>query len=141
MPTRKSNAEWNGDLKSGKGRMAFGSGAFEGQFSFDSRFESGTGTNPEELLAAAHAGCFSMAFSNILDDNGHTPESVKTTAAVSLGEKDGEPHIGEVKLTCQAKVPGISQDEFDDLADKAKRGCPVSKLFADADISLEATLV
>lgn len=140
MAARKANAHWQGDLKSGKGTMAFGSGAFEGQYSFSSRFEEGTGTNPEELIAAAHAGCFSMAFSNILAQAGHTPESVKTEATVHLEVTDDGPAITRIDLSCDASVPGISEVEFQEHAEAAKSGCPVSKVLAAAEISLEAKL-
>lgn len=140
MAERKANARWNGDLKSGKGRMALGSGAWEGQYSFSSRFEEGTGSNPEELIAAAHAGCFSMALSNILAEAGHGPESVSTEATVHLEMTDSGPTITRIELVCQAVVPGISEDEFNKHADAAKTGCPVSKVLAAADIHLTTTL-
>lgn len=140
MTIRKSNAQWNGDLKSGKGQMKLGSGAWEGQYSFSSRFEEGTGTNPEELIAAALAGCFSMALSNILAEAGHKPESVETEARVHL-EFGGEgPGIPRIELVSEAVVPGISEDEFLKHAEAARKGCPVSKVLAGADISLQATL-
>lgn len=140
MSVRKSNAQWQGDLKSGKGRMALGSGAWEGQYSFSSRFEEGIGSNPEELIAAAHAGCFSMALSNILAEAGHTPDSVSTEAKVHLEMGDDGPSIPRIELVCEATVPGISDDEFQQHADAAKKGCPVSKVLAGAEISLNATL-
>lgn len=140
MTIRKANARWQGDLKSGKGRMALGSGAWEGQYSFGSRFESGTGSNPEELIAAAHAGCFSMALSNILAEAGHTPDWVETQADVHLEMGDDGPSIPRIDLVTEAKVPGISEDEFQKHADAAKKGCPISKLLASAEISLKATL-
>lgn len=140
MATRKANANWQGDLKSGKGRMAFGSGAWEGQYSFSSRFEEGSGSNPEELIAAAHAGCYSMALSNILAEAGHTPDSVSTEAKVHLEVGDDGPSIPRIELTTEAVVPGISEDEFHKHANAAKAGCPVSKVLAGAEISLNATL-
>ncbi|NBB94090.1 MAG: OsmC family peroxiredoxin [Gammaproteobacteria bacterium] len=140
MTVRKANARWQGDLKSGKGHMAFGSGAWEGQYSFSSRFESGTGSNPEELIAAAHAGCFSMALSNILAEAGHTPDSVETQARVHLEMGDDGPGIPRIELVTEAVVPGIGEDEFLEHAEAAKKGCPVSKVLAGADISLEARL-
>jgi len=106
MPTRKATASWSGDLPNGSGTMAFGGGAFEGAFSFRSRFEDGVGTNPEELIAAAHAGCFSMALSNILAEAGHTPEKVNTTAHVHLDPKN-EPPIKKIELVTEADVPGL----------------------------------
>jgi len=140
MAIRKSSAKWNGDLKSGKGEMRLGSGAWEGQYSFSSRFEEGTGTNPEELIGAAHAGCFSMALSNILAEAGHKPESVETEARVHLEMGSGGPAISRIELVSQAVIPGISEEEFLKHAAAAKDGCPVSKVLAGADISLEATL-
>lgn len=140
MTVRKANARWQGDLKSGKGHMAFGSGAWEGQYSFSSRFESGTGSNPEELIAAAHAGCFSMALSNILAEAGHKPESVETHAKVHLEMGDDGPSIPRIELVTEAVVPGIDEDEFHQHAEAAKKGCPVSKVLAGAEISLNATL-
>ena len=120
--------------------MAFGSGAFEGQYSFKSRFESGTGTNPEELIGAAHAGCFSMAFSNMLAQAGHVPDRVDTTARVHLEPVDGKQTISRIELVCEADVPGIRSDEFQKIAAEAKAGCPVSRALAAVEISLEATL-
>jgi osmotically inducible protein OsmC len=139
MPTRKANAQWQGDLKSGKGSMALGSGAFEGQFSFKTRFEDGKGTNPEELLAAAHAGCFSMQFSAMLAADGHTPDSVQTEAKVHFAVDD-TPTIDRIDLVCRGKVPGIDEDTFKQTAHKAKEACPVSRLFKGATIELDATL-
>jgi len=140
MPTRSSRAQWSGDLKAGRGTMTVGSGAWEGPYSFRSRFEEGEGTNPEELLAAAHAGCFSMALSNILAEAGHPPESVRTRADVHLELGEGGPSIPRIDLHLEADVPGIDEDEFLEHAEAAKKGCPVSKLFR-ADISLDARLV
>lgn len=140
MQVRNADAQWEGDLKSGRGRMALGSGAFEGPFSFKSRFEDGSDTNPEELLGAAHAGCFSMAFSNELSEAGHTPESVRTQARVHFGVTDDGPTISRIELTTQGRVPGISEEEFQRIAQAAKEGCPVSKLFQGAPIELDATL-
>lgn len=138
MPQRKADAVWKGDLKSGKGTMKFGSGAFEGAYSFASRFEEGTGTNPEELIGAAHAGCFSMALSNELDQAGFTPESVDTTAKVTLDAGAGA--ITKINLKTSAKVPGIDNDKFQEIAKGAKENCPVSKALKGVDISLDATL-
>lgn len=138
---RESNARWEGDLRQGKGTMALGSGAFEGQYSFRSRFEDGTGTNPEELIGAAHAGCFSMAFSNMLAQAGHTPTSIRTTARVHLEPIEGKQTISRVELSCEGDVPGIEEETFHRIADEAKAGCPVSRALAAIEISLEATLV
>jgi len=138
---RESHARWEGDLRQGKGTMALGSGAFEGQYSFRSRFEDGTGTNPEELIGAAHAGCFSMAFSNMLAQAGHTPTSVRTTARVHLEPIDGKQTISRIELVCEGEVPGIDEETFLRIAGEAKAGCPVSRALAAIDISLEAKLV
>lgn len=140
MPTRSSRAQWSGDLKGGRGTMTVGRGAWEGSYSFRSRFEDGEGTNPEELLAAAHAGCFSMALSNILAQAGHAPESVRTRADVHLEMGENGPWIPRVDLHLEAKVPGIDESELREHAEAAKKGCPVSKLFR-AEISLDAKLV
>ncbi|MGK7370514.1 MAG: OsmC family protein, partial [Candidatus Halalkalibacterium sp. M3_1C_030] len=128
MPQRKANAIWKGDLKGGKGTMKFGSGAFEGSYSFASRFEEGTGTNPEELIGAAHAGCYSMALSGDLAKAGFTPESVETNANVTLEMVDGAPKISKIKLTVKANIPDIEDDKFQELAKGAKENCPVSKV-------------
>jgi osmotically inducible protein OsmC len=121
--------------------MAFGSGAFEGAYSFRSRFADGPGTNPEELIAAAHAGCFSMAFSNLLAQVGHVPKSVRTTARVHLEPVDGKQSITLVELITEGVVPGIGEEDFQRIAAEAKAGCPVSRALAAVQISLEATLV
>jgi osmotically inducible protein OsmC len=122
--------------------MAFGSGAFEGAFSFHSRFEDGAGTNPEELIGAAHAGCFSMAFSNILAEAGFTPERVETVAHVRLEmTDDGGPTITQIALETEADVPEIDEETFQQHAAAAKEGCPVSKALAGTDITLDAKLV
>lgn len=138
---RDAQAQWQGDLREGKGKMALGSGAFEGQYSFRSRFADGPGTNPEELIAAAHAGCFSMAFSNLLAQAGHVPKSVRTTARVHLEPVDGKQSITLVELITEGVVADIGEDEFQRIAAEAKAGCPVSRALAAVQISLEATLV
>lgn len=140
MPTRKAEATWEGDLKGGKGRMKVGSGAFEGAFSFSTRFQDEPGTNPEELVGAAHAGCFSMAFSNMLAGEGHPPQSVHTRARVHLETTDDGPAITRIELVTRGRVPGISEQDFLRLAEAAKKGCPVSKALAGPEITLEATL-
>lgn len=140
MPTRNAHAKWNGDLQNGKGTMKLGSGAYEGSYSFKSRFEDGTGTNPEELIGAAHAGCYAMALSNELAEAGFTPESVKAKAKVELKMVDGDPTITTITLTVEASVPDIDEDEFMEHAEGAKEGCPVSKALAGVDIKLDATL-
>jgi len=140
MPTRSADATWEGNLPDGNGVMNMESGSYEGPFSFRSRFEDGEGTNPEELIAAAHAGCFSMAFSNVLDEEGYTPESVDTTAEVTLRMLEDGPAITKIHLTSTASVSDIDEETFQDLADAAKSGCPVSKALAGAEITLDATL-
>lgn len=140
MPTNKAFAQWNGDLPSGSGTMKLGRGGFEGSYTFKSRFEEGEGTNPEELIGAAHAGCFSMALANILAEAGHTPESVQTRADVRLEMVDGDPKITTVTLNVEADVPGLDQETFLKHAKAAKNGCPVSKALAGVDIKLEAKL-
>lgn len=141
MPTRKGTATWNGDLQNGKGNMKLESGAYEGQYSFQSRFEDGTGTNPEELIGAAHAGCYSMALSNMLAEAGHTPDRVSTTAHVTLKMVDGAPTITTIKLETEAEVPGLDDSTFQEHAQAAKEGCPVSKALAGTTINLDAKLV
>ena len=141
MPVRKASAVWNGTLKEGNGTMKMQSGAYEGKYSFGSRFEENPGTNPEELIAAAHAGCFSMALSGGLTKAGFTPERVETSAQAHL-EKVGEGFkITRIQLNCQATVPGIDDAAFQELAAGAKAGCPVSQALAGVDISLDAQLV
>ncbi len=140
MAVRSAEAEWKGTLREGAGKMKLGSGAYEGSCSFASRFEEGKGTNPEELIAAAHAGCFSMALSAGLTKAGHPPTRVHTTARVHL-EKVGEGFgITRIELTTEAQVPGIDNKAFQEQAEGAKKGCPVSKVLAGAQISLTATL-
>jgi osmotically inducible protein OsmC len=140
MPVRQAQAEWHGNLARGDGKMSFGSGAFEGSYSAASRFEEGEGTNPEELIAAAHAGCFSMAFALALSEAGHEPDSVETTAEVHIDKDDGGFSITQSNLTTQVKVEGLSEEEFQKLADEAKKGCPVSRALGAIEISLEAKL-
>ncbi len=141
MMTRKSDAEWLGGLMDGSGTVKLGSGAYNGPYSFKSRFESGTGTNPEELIAAAHAGCFSMALSAALECTGHSPKRIHTTAAVKL-EKDGDGFtITEIDLVTEGEVPGIDEATFVKIAEEAKKGCPVSKALAGPKINLKATFV
>ncbi len=139
MPTRKAHARWEG-AKQGRGRMDFGRGAFEGAYSFGSRFEEAPGTNPEELLAAAHAGCFSMALALALGQAGHDPEYVDVTAHVTVGPHDGGFRISKSHLVCEAHVPSLDPGEFQRIADEAKANCPVSKALAGVDITLEARL-
>ena len=141
MPTRNAEAVWEGDLKSGKGTVKLGSGAFSGPYSFQSRFENGAGTNPEELIAAAHAGCFSMALSHALAQAGHPPKRVHTTAKVHLQQAAAGFSIPRIDLVCEADVPGLDAAAFKDQAEQAKKNCPVSKLLAAAEITLDAKLV
>jgi len=141
MPTRTSSAHWQGSLTDGSGSMALGSGAYEGSFSFKTRFEDAPGTNPEELIAAAHAGCFSMAFSNELSKAGHVPTSVDTKASVHFGKTDDGFAITRIDLVTRGDVPGIDAAEFQKIAEQAKAGCPVSKALKAVDITLDATLV
>ena len=142
MPTRSSSAEWSGNLAEGSGTMSLGSGAFEGSYSFTSRFESGEGTSPEELIAAAHAGCFSMALANVLSQAGHEPDSVNTTAEVNLEKDDdaGGFSITRSDLTTEVKVDGVDDDEFQKHADEAKSACPVCRALGAIEIGLEAKL-
>jgi lipoyl-dependent peroxiredoxin len=141
MAIRKAEAVWQGGIRDGQGRVALGSGAFEGPYSFTSRFEDGKGTNPEELIGAAHAGCFSMALSAALGKAGHTPKRIATTAQVHL-EKSGEGFaIPRIDLRTEAQVPGIDAAAFAKVAEDAKRNCPVSKALAGTSITLEARLV
>jgi osmotically inducible protein OsmC len=141
MPVRQVEAIWEGTLREGKGTMKM-PGGYEGPYSFVSRFEQGAGTNPEELIGAAHAGCFSMAFSAQLGRGGFTPEYVHTTAKVHL-EKVGEGFkITKIELETEAKVPGIDNKTFQETAEAAKKGCPVSQALAGVDeIVLKAKLV
>ena len=140
MAVRTSEAEWRGDLRQGKGTMRLGSGAFEGAYSFPSRFEEGAGTNPEELIAAAHAGCFSMALAAGLSRAGHPPTRIHTQARVHL-ERQGEGFaITRIELETEGQVPGLAAADFQTHAAAAKTNCPVSKALAGATITLKATL-
>ena len=136
MPVRSAQAQWKGDLRSGSGSMRSETGALDGQFSFSTRFEDGIGTNPEELIAAAHAGCYSMALSNMLASDGHTPDSVKTSAKVHIS-KEG---ITLNELTCRAVVPGLDEATFLEQAQAAKVGCPVSRALSAVEMTLDAAL-
>lgn len=140
MPTGKAEARWQGDLKSGKGTMKLGSGAWEGAYSFASRFESGHGTNPEELIGAAQAGCFSMALAAGLNKAGFQPRQVHTTAKVQL-ERVGEGfEITAIELDSEADVPGIDEATFQTHAEAAKTGCPISKAVTGVELRLNARL-
>ena len=138
MALRESTAVWNGNLVDGKGTMRLGSGAYEGEFTKASRFEDGPGTNPEELIGAAHAGCFSMFLSAILSDAGHVPTQIRTSAKVHLG---AGPKIKLIELTTEGEVPGIDQATFQEFAERSKVGCPVSQALSAVEMKLTATLV
>jgi osmotically inducible protein OsmC len=139
MAVRTSEATWRGTLKEGSGTMKVGAGHYEGPFTYASRFESGQGTNPEELIGAAHAGCFSMFLSALLTNNGYQPTQIRTTATVHLG---AGPEINKIELNSEAQVPGIDAAKFAEFAEQAKAGCPVSKaLGAVKEITLNAKLV
>jgi osmotically inducible protein OsmC len=141
MAVQSASAEWNGSLKEGSGKMRAGSGAFEGPFTFVSRFETGPGTNPEELVGAAHAGCFSMALAAALGRAGHNPTSIKTTSKVHLGSTEAGPTITQIDLTVEGTVPGIDAAKFQEFAEGAKKGCVVSRALAGVpNITLTATL-
>jgi osmotically inducible protein OsmC len=142
MPKRTADARWEGSLQEGQGTMRMASGAYEGAYSFQSRFEEGDGTNPEELIAAAHAGCFSMALSGDLGRAGHEPDSVETTATVHIDKVEGGFAIKRIELDTRARVPGLDDDEFQRIAEGAKQNCPVSKALAAVEtIELNAELV
>jgi osmotically inducible protein OsmC len=141
MPVRTAKAVWEGDLVKGKGTVELGSGSYRGAYSFASRFESGTGTNPEELIGAAHAGCFSMALSGMLAKAGFPPKRIQTQARVHI-EKVGEGFkITKIELHMEAEVPGIDKAKFMELAEAAKKGCPVSQALTGTQIVLEAKLL
>ena len=139
MAVRQSEATWRGTLEEGDGTMIVGPGHFEGPFTYMSRFEEGKGANPEELIGAAHAGCFSMFLSALLSGKGYVPDEIHTTATVHLG---AGPTINKIELDCRARVPGIADAEFQEVAAEAKSGCPVSKALASVDeVTLDAKLV
>jgi lipoyl-dependent peroxiredoxin len=140
MPTRSAHAEWTGPIDSGEGTMAFGSGAFEGPYSFRSRMQDGAGTNPEELIGAAHAGCFSMALSLVLGNEGHPPESISTDAKVRFEQQGEGWAITGIELTTVGRVPGMDDDAFAKAAETAKENCPVSVALGGVDITLNASL-
>ena len=141
--TRKAEADWDGGIMDGKGKVKLGSGAFEGAYSFKSRFseDEQTATNPEELIAAAHAGCYTMALSGNLGKAGYTPTNIHTTANVKI-EKQGDGFvIPNIDLVTEAKVDGIEDEEFQKIAEETKKTCPVSQVLSGAEISLKASLV
>src|SRR5947207_15896914 len=127
MPVRTAEARWQKSLQDGSGTMRVGSGAFEGRYSFASRMENGTGTNPEELIGAAEAGCFSMAFANALSKAGHVPQEISTTAVVSLGQEGAGFKIQRIELRTEGTVAGIDEGTFQKIAEEAKQTCPVSQ--------------
>ena len=139
MSIRKANSIWNGTLKEGKGTMNFSN--YSGPFTFKSRFEEGTGTNPEELVGAAHSGCYSMFLAALIAGEGLNPESVETTAKVHLESDDTGPLITTIELDCKVKCNGLSREKFEELSVAAKQKCPISRLVAAADIRLSATLL
>lgn len=141
MTSRNAKALWKGTLKEGNGEMSFSN--YDGPFTFASRFENGDGTNPEELIGAAHAGCYSMFLAALISGEELSPESVQTNALVTLGKDESGPCITNIKLVCNVICEGLSQEKFDELALAAKAGCPVSRLYAGgtAQIELDATLV
>jgi lipoyl-dependent peroxiredoxin len=141
MPIRTASARWQGNLTEGSGTIRTGKGGYEGNYSFKSRFEEGEGTNPEELIGAAHAGCFSMAFSKGLADAGYTPTSVQTTASVHLDKTDAGMTVTRIDLETVGEVPGVDPDTCQKLAEAAKANCPISRLLSPgAEITLNASL-
>jgi lipoyl-dependent peroxiredoxin len=130
MTVRNGSAEWHGDLKSGSGTVTVGEGVFEGSYSYDSRFGEGAGTNPEQLIAAALAGCFTMAISSALSTAGHVPESVRTNARVQLRNIDGAPTLARIDLETDGQVPGVDEQQLQAYANEAKAACPVSRALA-----------
>lgn len=139
MSVRKAKAKWNGTLKDGNGLMSFAN--YNGPFTFKSRFEEGEGTNPEELVGAAQAGCFSMFLAALISGENLSPDSVETTAKVKLESDDTGPLITSIELNCEVVCDGLSQDKFNELAQKAKTNCPISRLFKGTEVILNATLV
>ena len=141
MITRKSSAVWNGTLKGGNGSLKLGSGAFEGQYSFSSRFENGTGTNPEELIGAAEAACYSMALSANLEKAGTPATRISTNARVNLDRGDSGFRIVSIELDTDAQVPGIDNAKFQEQAELTKKTCPISQALTGTEIKLNAKLV
>jgi osmotically inducible protein OsmC len=139
MSIRKANSIWNGTLKEGKGTMNFSN--YSGPFTFKSRFEEGTGTNPEELVGAAHSGCYSMFLAALISETGLDPESVETTAKGHLERDETGPLVTTIELDCKVKCNGLSREKFEELSVAAKQKCPISRLVAAADIRLSATLL
>ena len=141
MSERKADARWTGDLKGGEGNVRLGSGSYEGNYHFRSRFEDGEGgTNPEELVAAAEAGCFSMQVANEIAQAGHTVESVDTTASVTLRQEDGLPTITTIHLETRVTAPDLEDEEFQRVAEEARANCIISRALAGPEITLDAEL-
>ena len=141
MATRNASAEWKGNLQEGDGKMALGSGAWEGPFTFKSRFEEGQGTNPEELIGAAEAGCFTMQLAHNLSEAGHVPESVQTQAKVHIRNMDGKPTISQIDLATRARVSGIDESTFQEMAKATKDACIISRALAGvSNITVDAQL-
>jgi lipoyl-dependent peroxiredoxin len=141
MATRNGSARWDGDLATGSGNVTVGERAWTGNYSYASRFENGAGTNPEELIAAAHAGCFSMALSSTLSGAGHTPRSIETMARVHLRLVEGMPTIQQIDLETKGDVPDLDADGFRELAERAKAACAVSRALRGVEqITVSATL-
>jgi osmotically inducible protein OsmC len=142
MTARNGSAEWKGSIESGSGSVTVGDGVFEGPYSYESRFAEGEGTNPEQLIAAAHAACFTMALSNVLGAAGHVPDALRTNARVQLRNIDGAPTLTRIDLETEGQVPGIDDQQFQQHAEAAKANCPVSRALAGIpEIALEAKLV
>jgi osmotically inducible protein OsmC len=141
MSVQISSAQWKGTLKEGSGTMVVGKGRWENPFTFASRFESGEETNPEELVAAAHAGCYSMFLSALISGKDLTPTSISTTAKVTLDKDDVGPKITQIELNCEAEVPGLDEAGLNELAATAKEKCPISRLYAGTDIILNIKLL
>lgn len=141
MPNRTASAIWHGGLKNGKGTLSLERAGFEAPYSFPSRFEEGSGLSPEDLIAGAHAACFSMAFSGDLEKAGFKPDRVETTAIVTLETVNGAPTISKIRLDTVGRVPGIDAAAFQQLAEEAKKNCPVSRLYQGAEIMLDAKLI
>ncbi len=140
MVTHKAQANWQGNLKEGRGRMEVGSGACASEYSATARFESNQGTNPEEMIGAAHAGCYSMALANLLADAGHDPTRIDTSAFVDLEKEGNGFKISTITLNTKAQVPGMHEDKFKEMAQKARDNCVVSKALAGVNIALNAEL-
>ncbi len=141
MPVRHAQAVWEGNLREGKGTMRLGTGAFEGSYTFASRFEEGAGTNPEELVGGALAGCYSMALSADLGRAGYEPERVETRARVSFEKVKDRFTVTKIHLETEAKIPGIEKETFLEVANGAKQGCPISRALGSVEITLDAKLV